>query len=226
MVEQSFVRDRMSPPTQTIESSHSVLAARQRMQSEMRVKSLIVVDGGRPVGMLRYNDINREGMLQATIAEMMVTEVPAAREDQTLDDLTGVMTEYDIDRLPVVDANGTLVGELPRAALTLAETTASAGATTGDTMAEAQSGVQTPNYDVRNDMTVHGADGSKIGSVKEVLADSLSGTLTHIVVHTGLIFGKDRSIPSDLIDNVSGDEVRLKVNKAEIDMLPDIRAES
>src|SRR5919202_1612223 len=91
-------------------------------------------------------------------------------------------------------------------------------------LSDTQSLQATPAFDIRKDMAVVGTGGSKIGKVKEVLSDQLSGSLTHVVVHTGLIFGKDKSIPADLIDNVEGDEVCLKVDKAEIDMLPDLNA--
>jgi len=201
-----------------------VIAAKQRMQADMRVKSLIVVDGDRPVGMLRYNDVNQEGALQSSLEALMVTDVPTIRADQPLEELTGVMTEYDVDRLPVVDEGGALIGELPRAALTLGETHSTESIVTEPRLSDTQSGQATPSFDIRKDMAVVGTGGSKIGKVKEVLSDQLSGSLTHVVVHTGLIFGKDKSVPADLIDRVEGDEVALKVDKSEIDMLPDLNA--
>ncbi len=224
MTEQTYVRDVMVPMTQAIRGSHTLVAARQRMQGEMRVKSLIVIDDDdRAIGMVRYTDISTAESAGMTVADMMLTDVPNASPDQPLAELVGLMTHHDIDRLAVVDAQGTIVGELPRNALTLAEHSGTT-ATTGETLSDASSGRVTPVYNVRQDMTVIGRSGGKIGKVKEVLSDSLSGTLTHIVVHTGLIFGKDRSIPADLVDSVAGDEVHLKADKEDIDMLPDIHA--
>src|SRR5947209_2038698 len=224
MAEQTLVRDKMSPPTETIHATSTLVAARQRMQSEMRVKSLIVIEGDRPVGILRYTDINRASGAQGTIADLMVTDVPPAREDQPLEELSGVMTEYDIDRLPVVDASGALIGELPRAALTLAETTGVEAISGQTTLSDAQSDQATPAFDVKKDMSVVGAQGHKVGKVKEVMADALSGSLTHVVVHTGILFGKDKSVPVDLVDRVEGGDVYLKVDKSEIDVLPDLNA--
>lgn len=218
-----LVRDAMSPLTQMIQASHPLVAARQRMQGEMRVKSLIVVDGERPVGMVRYSDVVGDGAASgSTVESAMLTTVPAVRPDQTLDEVSGVMTEYDVDRLPVVDEQGALLGELQRAALTLSETVTSVPADgarhhDGGHVVHAASGP-----DVHIDMEVLGAQGNKVGKVKEVRTDSLSGALTHIVVHTGLIFGKDKSIPADLIAAVDGGTVTLKVDKAEVDMLPDL----
>src|ERR687893_423321 len=118
---QVLVRDQMTPPSETISSGSTAMAAKQRMQADMRVKSLIVIDGDQPVGMLRYNDVNQEGALQSSIEELMVRDIPTVRAEQPLEELTGLMTQYDIDRLAVVDDSGALVGELQRAALTLGE---------------------------------------------------------------------------------------------------------
>jgi CBS domain-containing protein/sporulation protein YlmC with PRC-barrel domain len=221
---QILVRDQMAPPSETISSGSTAMAAKQRMQADTRVKSLIVIDGDQPVGMLRYNDVNQEGALQSSIEELMVRDVPTVRAEQPLEELTGLMTQYDIDRLPVVDDSGALVGELQRAALTLGETHGTESIMTEPRLSDTQSLQATPNFDIRKDMAVVGTGGSKIGKVKEVLSDQLSGSLTHLVVHTGLLFGKDKSIPADLIDNVQGDEVCLKVDKSEVDMLPDLNA--
>jgi CBS domain-containing protein len=221
---QVLVRDQMAPPSETISSGSTAMAAKQRMQADMRVKSLIVLEGDQPVGMLRYNDVNQEGALQSSIEELMVRDVPTVRAEQPLEELTGLMTQYDVDRLPVVDDSGALVGELPRASLTLGETHSSESMITEPRLSDTQSLQATPGFDIRKDMAVVGTGGSKIGKVKEVLSDQLSGSLTHVVVHTGLIFGKDKSIPADLIDSVEGDEVCLKVDKSEVDMLPDLNA--
>ncbi len=225
MAEQRCVRDVMSPPEGVIQTTQTLAAARQRMMGDMRIKSLIAADGDRAAGMIRYNDISQESAAK-TVADVMLTEVPTVGVDDALQDLTGVMTQYDIDRLAVIDQRGVIVGELPRASLTLAETTTAEGVTASELLSNAQANQTSPVYNVRKDMTVVGTGGGKIGKVKEVLSDALSGSLTHLVVHTGLIFGKDKSIPADLIDNVEGDEVCLKVDKSEVDMLPDIQAEA
>jgi CBS domain-containing protein len=221
MTGQTYVRDVMVPMTQAIRASQTLVAARQRMQGDTRVKSLVVVDeADRPIGAVRYNDISTANA-GASVADVMLANVPTARADQPLADLSGVMTEYDVDRLAVVDAQGAIVGELPRNALTLAETHGTM-ATTGETLSDANAQIATPAYNVQQDMAVVGQGGEKIGKIKDVLSDSVTGALTHIVVHTGLIFGKDRSIPADLIDSVAGDEVHLKIDKSDVNMLPDL----
>ena len=225
MAEQQCVRDVMAPPEGVVQASQTLAAARQRMMGDTRIKSLIVADGDRAVGMVRYNDLNREGLAGAAIADVMLPDVPVVGEHQPLAELSGVMTEYDIDRLAVVDAEGRIVGELPRTGLTLAESHASEALTTREVLSDAIANRETPVYDVKTNMSVIGAQGAKIGTVKDLMADTLTGALTHVVVHTGLLFGKDKSIPADLVDRVEGDDVHIKVDKSEIDALPDLSAD-
>lgn len=221
MTGQTYVRDVMVPMTQAIRVTQTIVAARQRMQGDMRVKSLIVVDDNdRPIGAVRYNDVST-AEAGGTVADVMVGDIPTISEDQPLGDVTGLMTEHDIDRLAVVDGSGAVVGELTRSALTQSETHSST-ASTGETLSDAAADRSTPVYQVSQDMSVVGSDGGNIGKVRDVLSDALTGALTHIVVHTGLIFGHDKSVPADLVDNVSGDQVQLKVDKGDIEALPNL----
>ena len=220
MTGQTQVRDVMVEMTGAIRSSQTLVAARQRMQGDMRVKSLVVVDeNDRPIGAVRYNDIHT-AEAGGTVGEVTVAGVPTVTPDQTLTEVSGLMTEYDVDRLAVVDSSGAIVGELTRSALSHAEISG-ASAHTGETLSDADAGIQTPVYQVHQDMTVVGSDDGKIGKVKNVLSDAVSGSLTHIVIDTGLIFSHEHSVPADLIDAVNGDEVRLKVVKSDIEALPD-----
>ena len=225
MSEQMYVRDVMTPLTQQIKATQPMMTARQRMQGDMRLKSLIVVDDNNvPVGMVRYADVHLNTVAGGTIADIMVTDVPTARDNQPLDEVAGLMSQYDVDRLIVVDDAGMTIGELPRAALTLSETSSHDAPTTHETLSDANAQRDTPAFDVQQDMAVVGNQGAKLGKVKEVLSDSLSGSLTHIVVHAGMFFGKDRAIPADLIESVADDAVHLKIDKTEFNMLPDLQA--
>jgi len=219
------VEDVMELTPQVIQASQALLTARQRMQGMMGVKSLIVVDeAGQLLGMVRYIDIDRAATAGATVRDVMLSGIPAVHTGQAVQDLAGVMSEHDIDRLPVVDESNTVIGELPRSAVTMTESRTGEAVTGRERLSDAMAGRVSPALDVKEDMVVVGNSGHKIGKVKEVLADNLSGTLTHVVVHTGLIFGKDKSIPADLIDHVEGDQVSLKVDKSDVDMLPDLNA--
>lgn len=218
-MESVTVRDVMHPLTEFIEAGHSVAMARQRMQGVEAIRSLLVVDGaGQLVGAVRYADLNKAADASTTVGEVAMGDVPVAQVNQTLQELVGVMTESGLDRLPVVDEQGAVIGELPRAALTISEHPVESGAR----MSASASGEVAPGLAVERDMAVVGVNGDKIGTVKEVLVDSLNSELTHIVVHTGWLFGKDHAVPADLIDGVNSGSVQLKIDKQDVSVLPDL----
>lgn len=219
-----IVRDVMQPLTEYIDAGQSVAVARQRMQGVEAIRSLLVVDqGGRLVGAVRYNDISQADAA-TTVGAVAIADLPFARADQSLQELEGVMTAHNLDRLPVVDEQGAVIGELPRSMLTTAEQSAGGGTRIRSTVSDAEAGIDTPHFAVEREMTVVGQGGEKIGTVKDVLVDALNGELMHIVVHTGWLIGKDHAVPADLIDRVDGGNVQLKVDKADIQVLPDLHA--
>jgi len=214
----------MQPLTEFIDANQSVAVARQRMQGVESIRSLLVVDEAhRLVGAIRYADISQVDA-GTTVGQAVAIDPPTAQVDQPLQELVGVMTEYGLDRLPVVDAEGIVIGELPRAMLTTAEHTATTGTRAQSSLSDGQSGETSPAVAVEKDMAVVGSSGDKIGTVKEVLVDALNDELTHIVVHTGWLFGKDHAVPADLIDGVAEGNVMLKVDKHEVSVLPDLNA--
>lgn len=216
-MESITVRDVMHPLTEFIDASQSVAMARQRMQGVESIRSLLVIDGaGHLIGAVRYADLSNATDASTTVGEVAMSNVPVAQADQSLQELVGVMTESGLDRLPVVDEQGAVIGELPRAALTISEHPAESGAR----MSPSLSGEVAPGLAVERDMTVVGQGGEKIGTVKEVLVDSLNSELTHIVVHTGWLFGKDHAVPADLIDGVNAGNVQLKIDKQDVSVLP------
>jgi len=219
------VRDVMQPLTEFIDESQSIAVARQRMQGVESIRSLLVTDAaGQLVGAVRYTDISQATEAQLTVRDIATSDVPVARASQPLQELTGVMTTYNLDRLPVVDDQGVVIGELPRAALSAPEHTAESGAGIRSLVSATDTSAGHAAIAVERDMTVVGQGGEKIGTVKEVLVDGLNSELTHIIVHTGWIFGKDHAVPADLIERIDDGNVLLRVGKDEISVLPDLHA--
>lgn len=58
---------------------------------------------------------------------------------------------------------------------------------------------------------VFGQDGEKVGTVQELTFNPSNSELTGLVVHKGLLFGKDTALPASLIDSVGDGVVYLKV---------------
>ncbi|MCU1460679.1 MAG: hypothetical protein JWO37_754 [Acidimicrobiales bacterium] len=78
-----------------------------------RQKSVPVVDGHTYLGMARMDELEqvpREQWDTATVAEVMRTDLPTARPTWQLRAAIVAMERFDVDRLAVVDEQGTLVG--------------------------------------------------------------------------------------------------------------------
>ena len=78
----------------------------------------IVTDAGRPVGVVTDRDIcvavalHQRLPAQIPIAEAMTQPAVCCRDDDPITTALGIMTRHQIRRLPVIDAQGLLVGVL------------------------------------------------------------------------------------------------------------------
>ena len=93
----------------------TVLHAAQFM-SEHKIGALLVLDGGRIVGMFSERDILlrvvAEGRdpAQARVADVMTVEVACCTPDTSLEEARGAMKNRRIRHLPVVDGDERLLG--------------------------------------------------------------------------------------------------------------------
>lgn len=117
----------------SIHPQATVYEAIERM-AERSVGALVVMDGGRLVGMISERDYARKVILQGRlsketlVSEIMSSPVITAGPNQTMDDGMRVMTENRIRHLPVVDGEviGVIsIGDLVRA--TIADQAATIG---------------------------------------------------------------------------------------------------
>jgi sporulation protein YlmC with PRC-barrel domain len=67
------------------------------------------------------------------------------------------------------------------------------------------------------------ASDGHVGQVDEFLVEPKSGSITHLVLREGHLWGKkDVSIPVSQIDKIEKDTVYLKINKKEVEALPQL----
>ncbi|MGE3268832.1 MAG: PRC-barrel domain-containing protein [Chloroflexota bacterium] len=73
------------------------------------------------------------------------------------------------------------------------------------------------------DAKVRASDGEDIGSVDRAIVDPRTNEVTHIVVRTGAIFGRDILVPREDLERGSqdGDTIRLNLTKEELERQPD-----
>ncbi|MEN3202681.1 MAG: CBS and ACT domain-containing protein [Atribacterota bacterium] len=118
-----LVRDRMTKEVITIPSSTTILEAQKTMR-ESRVRRLPVVDGGKLVGIVTYNDLLEASpskvttlsrfeltylLSKMTVAEIMTRNVVTVPPDVPIEEAALVMQKHQIGGLPVVE-EGKIVG--------------------------------------------------------------------------------------------------------------------
>ena len=77
------------------------------------------------------------------------------------------------------------------------------------------------------DAKVRARDGEDIGSVDRAIVDPRTNEVTHVVVSTGAIFGRDIVVPREDIEraNQDGDTIQLDLSKDELERFPDFMPE-
>ena len=238
VVQSEHVRDVMVPGVETINATDNVRVARRRFDSQTE-RSLVVAEDGRPIGIIEYRSIMDQNAVpaEAPISEFMKTEFPTLTQDMPLAEAQQALAggDVDLDRIPVVDDNGMLVGVVARTSLARAQTVTQAAAVNetepwGDAPPAGFSGpgqeaVATPEQaagpQISTGMNVVGENGDKLGTVSEVLAGP-QGLATHFMVQHGLLRKKHKRLPVDEIVGVNGDSVTVSMTSTEFGFLPDI----
>jgi CBS domain-containing protein len=111
------VSEVMTRGVRTLAPTDSVVLAAQAMQ-ELNVGAIPVCDGGRLVGMVTDRDIVLRSVAQdcnlrtTQLKDVMSTGVRWSREDESVDDVLQQMSDRQIRRVPVLDADERLVGIL------------------------------------------------------------------------------------------------------------------
>lgn len=109
------VKDVMTSPVHVVAPGTSVAVAADKMRTA-NVGSLPVGEGDRLLGMITDRDIVVRCVAagidchQRTVREVMSTELLVCLADQPVEEARGLMTEYRVRRLPVLDHEQRLVG--------------------------------------------------------------------------------------------------------------------
>ena len=123
-MERTRVRDIMSSPAITV-SPDTTLPAANALMKEKAIRHLPVLEKGRLVGIVSRGDL-REASISAsinadqyelhfllnklTVGKLMTRKVRTVAPDALVVDAADLMTEHKIAGLPVVDAEGAVVG--------------------------------------------------------------------------------------------------------------------
>jgi len=213
------ITELIEPPLMAVDMRVPSMVVLRRLEQEGNHMA-IITDEGKPIGMISLAAAREEASEEKLVGQLAVEPLPMVLPDSATVDDAIRMNTANMDRVPVVNADGILIGELPRTKI------AATGLHRGDevpVVAERE-GTEMP-ITVKVGQTVVGADGGHIGTVKDVVVEVNTGRVGHILVEEGMLFKKERKIPVDLIDPMAEDDhVHLKVDKADIDRLGDMHA--
>jgi sporulation protein YlmC with PRC-barrel domain len=213
------ITELIEPPLMAVDMRVPSMVVLRRLEQEGN-HTAIITDEGKPIGLIRLASAREEAAEDKLVGQLTVEPLPMVLPDTASVDDAIRMNTANVDRVPVVNADGMLVGELPRTKI------AATGLHQGDEVpiVAERLGTEMP-MTVKAGQSVVGSDGGRIGTVKDVVVEVNTGRVGHIVVQEGAIFKKDRKVPVDLIDPMTDDEnVHLKVDKADVDRLGDVSA--
>ena|SRR5687768_1461290 len=113
MQEPKFVADLMTREVLTLNEEDNLADLEHGMQRE-RIRHLPVVDGRKLVGLITHRDLLRAAAhhvgSSAFAAQLMTREITTVTPETTLGDAARILAENKFGCLPVVGADGDLVG--------------------------------------------------------------------------------------------------------------------
>ncbi|MEX2425489.1 MAG: CBS domain-containing protein, partial [Thermomicrobiaceae bacterium] len=204
-----------APEADSIASTDPASHARRRMDTN-ETRSLLVIDEGRLLGIVRRNALINESpsSLERPVSEFMSTDVPTVTRDQSVNDAHDKLDgDINTEQIPVVDGNGSIVGVINRSDLTGAMEPVGGSTVDG--------GPTASRMPVENGMTVKDSEGSNLGSVAE--ADfEVDGDIEFLVVEHGMIFKKKKRLPGETVRGVEDGDLHLAISSREFGMVKDL----
>ena len=170
------ITELVEPPLMAVDMRVPSLVVVRRLEQEGN-HTAIITDEGKPVGLIRLAAASEEATEEKLVGQLTVEPLQVVLPDTATVDDAIRMNTADVDRLPVVNADGVLIGELPRTKI------AATGLHSGDEVpiVAERLGTEMP-MTIKAGQTVVGSDGGHIGMVKDVVVEVNTGRVGHIVV--------------------------------------------
>lgn len=209
------LRDLFASDIDSIDRTEPVSHAKRRMDTN-ETRSLLVVDGDRLIGIVRRNDLLRiDGPdLERPVGDFMDPNVPSVTEDQSVEQAHASLNgDINIEQVPVMDANGNMVGVVNRGNLHTVST-APGGSTDEGTAAASR-------LPLEEGMDVKDSEGSKLGQLAQA-EFKVDGNVEFFHVEHGMIFKKKKRLPGDVIRGVEDGDLVLAISSMEFGMIKDL----
>lgn len=212
----------MRTPDNVIGVEESARSTLQQFKLET-VRSLVVLNDNVPVGVITRERVRKltEPELDLPVREFM-TATPVATPDTSMALARESIqsAEFDIDRLPVVDADGMLVGVVDRSVLIHEGDVQRANA--GAMQMRRSDGLEGSSVELAAGSEIRGSDDEKLGELDEVLIEN--GRVTALFVKHGLLGRHHKRVGADHVARVDRDTVYLDFGKLEFKHLADVES--
>lgn len=214
------VTDYIIPATGTVPPTEPLHRIRHLMEAD-ELPSVIVAEENRPVGVIRWSDIREaDGIPETCMArDIMLSGCPTLTEDAPASEAYASLDLADLDRLPVVNANGELVGVVSRAALLH---TMNCGSDVPLTLRNHNERSLRRAFTVRPGIKVFSMEGMQLGLVDRMFL--LGGTVTGILVAYGLLGRRHKHLTFDVVDHLEDETILLSIDRERFHRLPDMDA--
>ncbi len=110
-----ILKNKAGQPVHTVDRGETVLSATHRM-NEHSIGALIVTENGQMCGIFTERDVLRRVVVeqrdptQSRVGEVMTAHLACCSPDTTIDDVRSIMRTHRVRHLPVVGAQGELLG--------------------------------------------------------------------------------------------------------------------
>lgn len=189
---------------------------RQQFEVEA-IRSLIVLGDNGPVGAITRREFRSlsDEQLDDRVGDH-VLETPVLAETMSMSEARELAqkSSFDAERLPIVNKEGQLIGEVMREDLIQDSPTHTAESAPifvqkgGDAVT------------IKNGMQVRGGDGKKLGQVSELFVENERAT--EINVKRGLLGRRHKRIPAAVMQTIEENDVHLTIGQPEFQALADI----
>ncbi len=204
----------IEPVQDFMTADEPVRRAYRRMDANS-LRTLLVIKDDSLLGLLEWQDIRELSGSADPIEQYTRTECPMINENMSVDEAMAIFegTEVALGRVPVIDSDGKLVGEISREEFQ----GRLEHAPNGD---DGQQEVLAEDLRQARGTTVLDDSGEKLGTLNGVKTEG--GQVTGILVKHGRLRKKYKPVPLDDFDRHEGDTIYLKIGKAEFKLLGDI----
>lgn len=219
MAEERTISQLMQTPDNVVAADGTVRATLPQFKLET-ARALIAVAGQRPIGALTRNQVDGLGEedLDRPVHEFVI-DVPVFEESMSLDAarIHADAIHFELDRLPVIDSEGLLIGVIDRGILIKEADTFRSDE---GPLTLTRNGAAGTAVEVAKGMTVRGSDDEKLGELDEVFMEQTR--VTALIVKHGLLGRHHKRVSSDHVVRVAEGDVYLDFGKQEFKFLADM----